>query len=428
MPTPGLRAFPSSANTRPPTGGFVDRTAGGDRTFPCDDTVRAEETTLALTTTYTLPRGAHRRLDAMVEGLIRNPGAMIKASEVEAFTRTSSFAPAFDKLPAAMSADDFIGALKLAMLTESATETYAVTIEERATTYDSPWLGRFIRDLWVPDEDLHHAPYRAMLMSAGIAEGELDREIADVRAKMLDYRSGDTPVHLTAYGMIQEYVTDNWHGLLGRSLRESVPAAAHLANRIKQRETLHTIWYRDMTALQVEANPRLLKHVAEAAAFFEMPGKSLVPHLEPNVPRWLDLLDNDFDRWAKEITRLLHQVCGDTKRSGELIVRVVEARGTKVGPLPPRLVRAVFDRLGPHGYGLLGEALLERAGLGYLFRDRRQTESGRAASLPSRLRGMVRRWVADQIDLGMRPTEHVEPEPAAPPAASAPASTVAARA
>jgi len=202
--------------------------------------------------------------------------------------------------------------------------------------------------------------------------------------------------------MIQEYLTDNWHGLVAQLLRRTVPNAARLANRVKQRETLHTLWYRDMTILQLEANPRLLVHVAEAVGNFEMPGKSLVPELEPEVPRWLPLLGNDFDQWARDMVRLLYQIAGNTKTAGRLIVEVAAQRGTRVGPLPPHIVRAVMDRLGSPGYGLLGEALLERVGLGYLYRDK-ALPSGWRPPLASRLRGMLRRWIASQMDLKVEP-------------------------
>jgi hypothetical protein len=213
--------------------------------------------------------------------------------------------------------------------------------------------------------------------------------------------------------MIQEYVTDNWHGLISTLLRPTVPGAAHLAGRVKQRETLHTIWYRDMTALQLEANPRLLCHIAEAASSFEMPGKSLVPELEHEVPRWLPLLGNDFERWARDITRLLFQIVGDTRRAGQLVVSIAAQRGTRIGPLHPGVIRAALDRLGGPGYGLVGEALLERVGLGYLYRDRRRTSTGRQPSQASRIRGTLRRWIAAQIEIRIGP----EFEPAAPPTA-----------
>ncbi len=323
--------------------------------------------------------------------------------EVEQATRTLTLRPALDTLPSGMTAADLIGALKLAMLTESATDTYAETILERAERYEAPWLARFINDVWAPDEALHFTPYMAMLLSAGVSQDELDCEIERTRHRALDYHSGDTPAHLTTYGMIQEYVTDNWHGLIAKTLRPTAPLAARLANHVKQRETLHTIWYRNMTAIQLEANPALLLHVAEAAGHFEMPGSSLVPELDSEVQRWLPLMGNDFDRTARDLARLFYPALGDTKKAGRLIVEVAAQRGTKLGPLSPQVVRATLNRLGGPGYGLLGEAMMERMGLGYLYRDRLTSPMGRHASLPSRLRGMLRRWLATQLELSVEP-------------------------
>jgi hypothetical protein len=68
--------------------------------------------------------------------------------------------------------------------------------------------------------------------------------------------------------MVQEYLTDNWHGLIASLLKEASPQAAYMATRIKRRETLHTAWYRDMTALQIEANPTYVTYVAEEVARF----------------------------------------------------------------------------------------------------------------------------------------------------------------
>ncbi len=85
------------------------------------------------------------------------------------------------------------------------------------------------------------------------------------------------PVHLSTFGMIQEYLTDNWHGLVAlvaRLVKQASPDADCMPTRIKRRETLHTVWCRDPTALQVEANPADLHSVAEGTASFEMPGRT----------------------------------------------------------------------------------------------------------------------------------------------------------
>jgi hypothetical protein len=308
--------------------------------------------------------------------------------------------PAFASLPASLSDDDFVGVLKLALLTECATDSYAAVIEDRASRYDAGWLGRFTRDVWVPDERTHHAPYRTMLLRSGFTERELDAEIAETQAKTYVHHSGDTPIHITAFGMVQEYLTDHWHGRIAALLRQSSPEAAAMANQIKRRETIHTIWYRDMTALQLEANPALLPNVAEAVAHFHMPGTVLVPDLEAQVPRWLPALGTDFERLTRDLIRHLHALAGDTERSARLLLAIAEERGMRAGPLPASLVRRVFDRLGGPGYGLLGEALLVRVGLGRLYAaEGRGAHPASMRARGSRLRGLLRGWLARQIDV-----------------------------
>lgn len=363
---------------------------------------------MALTAGYPLPATASARLGALVDKIAADPGGLVQPADVDDLSRSLSLQPALDQLPDGMSTQDMIGVLKLAMLTESATETYAETIVTRADRYEAAWLGRFIRDVWGPDEALHHTPFLAMLQSAGVSNEELQAEMRRTRARAFDYHSGDTPLHLTTYGMLQEYVTDNWHGHIARILRPTVPAAARIANHVKRRETIHTMWYRDMTAIQIESNPRLLGHVAEALANFEMPGASLVPEFDQHVERWWSLMGNDFDKMGKDIVRLLHSIVADTAQGGQLLVRLAAERGTRIGPISPGVIRAALDRLGRGGYGLLGEAVLERAGLGYLYRD--QGAAGRPASLPSRIRGIIRRWLAEQIDLDIAPaSSHAAP-------------------
>src|SRR6185295_16803050 len=112
---------------------------------------------------------------------------------------------------------------KLALMTECATESYATVIRERAEMFDADWLARFNDRVWVPDELTHHAPYKYILLNLGFAESELNREIKETQEKQYVHYGGDTPVHITTFGMIQEYLTDNWHGLISNLLRDASP-------------------------------------------------------------------------------------------------------------------------------------------------------------------------------------------------------------
>ncbi len=196
--------------------------------------------------------------------------------------------------------------------------------------------------------------------------------------------------------MLQEYLTDHWHGLLRQALRRHAPGASEMIGRVKARETLHTVWYRDMTAIQLEAHPAYYAHVAETLVHFHMPGSSVAPHLEAQVPRWLGPLGADRQRMVADMSRHLYEVLGDPGRAGRLLLRVAEERRVRLGPLRASHVDAAIRRLGGAGYGLVGEALLENLGLASLYRDGRRGAAGPPGPA-GRIRGLLRSWLAGQI-------------------------------
>jgi hypothetical protein len=350
---------------------------------------------------YAIPAEAEQRLDKLVDRIAAHPGDMIDVREFQELQSTLNVREVLRTLPEGLSEADFAGILRLALLTECATETYGDAFAVRARAFDARWLARFNDEVWVPDELTHHTPYKYILMSLGYSEEELDRDIKHVQSIDFEHRGGDTPVHVATFGVVQEYLTDNWHGLIGNMLREASPAAAYMATRIKRRETLHTVWYRDMVALQLEANPRLLSFVAEALLKFEMPGNTLVPELQHSVSRWMPLMGADFDRITRDLVRFVHSMMVDVRMTGRMLVEIARERGIAIGPVSPAVIQAAVNRLGGPGYGLIGEALLERVGLSYMFRN----ESGRKDNgfalydgIYERVRGMFRSWIASRMD------------------------------
>lgn len=356
---------------------------------------------MTLSTDYRLPAGAHAKLDGFVDTIVARPGDMIDIKQFQELQERLNVRAAIATLPEGLGEEDFAGILRLALLTECATETYGDAFAVRAKKYDAPWLARFNDEVWVPDEFTHHTPYKYILMSMGFAENELDRDIRHTQEIDFIHKGGDTPVHVTTFGIVQEYLTDNWHGLIGDLLRESAPEAAYMAVRIKRRETLHTVWYRDMTALQVEANPRLVRHIGEALLAFTMPGNQLAPELQGRVGSWMPKMGADFERITKDLVRFVYSTLGDTRTTGAMLVRIAEEKGFHLGPISPGVVRAALDRLGGPGYGLIGEALLQRVGLEYLFRaeqGRQDSAFAPYAGVYERVRSVARSWIADQID------------------------------
>src|SRR5687767_12131045 len=227
---------------------------------------------------FSLPIETTAMLERMVDQIQADPGNLIDPQTYD--TEIEDIKGVLKTLPDALAEDDFYGILKLALLTECATDSYAAAISERGRMYGADWLVRFNEQVWVPDEYMHAEPFRMALLSLGASEAELDREIRETQEKRFEHVGGDTPVQVCTFGMVQEYLTDHYHGLIAKLFKPAAPVAAKLTFHIKQRETLHMVWYRDMAAIQVAANPDFVYDVSWELANFRLPGNSLTPELQ----------------------------------------------------------------------------------------------------------------------------------------------------
>jgi hypothetical protein len=337
----------------------------------------------------------------MVDQIVARPGQMIDLKAMERVPQQLDVKAVIDTLPEGITEEDFVKMLRLAMLTEAGTDSYAAVFKEGADKFNATWLARFNEKVWVPDEYTHALPYYMMLRSIGFTEEELDRQIRDLQARIYTHCCGISPVELTTFGTVQEYLTDNWHGLLATLMKPAAPEAAHFANLVKRRETLHTVWYRGMTALQVEENPELIELVAKSLSTFQMPGTQLVPDCGPLALTWMQQLNVDFSYVAKELVRNFSESAGNVKRSGMLIVEMAVARDYPIGPFPARFVRGAMNRLGGAGYGLLGEAILEKVGLPIPAKWVGKPDSGIRfhTGVYERIRTKLRTFIVNKIDV-----------------------------
>ncbi len=341
--------------------------------------------------TYALPATAHARLEKMVDEIDANQGNLIDPKEFEEKLDTSRM---LSLLPKDLSEDDFIGILKLALLTECATDTYSDAISERGRQFNAPWLERFTEEIWKPDEYTHAEPFRLVLLGLGFSEAELQREIEDAQAAAFEHNGGDTPINVTTFGMVQEYLTDHWHGLIAKLLYPASPAAAHMANRVKQRETMHLVWYREMTAVQLAAQPNLLENITFELANFRLPGNAVAPKYQSQAVRWLPHMGADMDRVIKDLARHLFVIVNSTKAMGWLALDLADKKNAE-GAVKPHHISWVLDHTGGWGYGLVGEAVMERLGLASMFKAKRPGDGG----WRSRARDRVRTWLAGQVPI-----------------------------
>ena len=341
---------------------------------------------------HSLPAETIDHLERMVDHIEANPGKLIDPKEYDTDLNMSGV---LKTLPEGVSEDDLFGILKLAMLTECATDSYAAAISERGRQYDAPWLVRFNERVWAPDEYMHAEPFKLALLSLGFSEAELDREIRETQEKPFIHVGGDIPVQVTTFGMVQEYLTDHYHGLIARLLKPGAPRASQMAFAIKKRETLHMIWYRDMTAIQVAANPDFVHNVADELVRFRLPGNSLIPDLQSRAIEWLPKMGADFGQVARDLVRHLHAIVGSEKLLGRMVADMAQHKDFGLGALKGRQVKWALERGNGWAYSLVGEAVLERLGLAFLFkasdrnhvrgRVRARTRSWLAARLPAQL-------------------------------------------
>ena len=349
---------------------------------------------------YSVPPTAGPKLEALVDQIEANQGELIDLTVLQEAADQLDIRKVIATLPEGVSEEDFVGMMKLAMLTESATDSYAAVFVEGAQMYDAPWLARFNQDIWVPDEHTHYTPYKLMLQTLGYSEEELDREIRYARERPYNHPCGKSPVELTTFGTVQEYLTDHWHGLLAQLMREGAPYASRSARMIKRRETLHTVWYRDMTAVLVEENPENITLVAKTLATFQMPGTQLVPEYGAHSLEWMQKLNVDFGHIARELVRNFSDAAGSVRRTGMVLVDMAVARNYPIGPFPAKFVRAAMNRLGGPGYGILGEAILEKVGLPIPSRTGGQDSALRLHSgVYEKIRARMRSFVAKRIDV-----------------------------
>ena len=352
------------------------------------------------TATYSLPATAAPKLEALVDQIVANPGDLIDLKVMEAAADKVDVKAVVQSLPDNISEEDFVGILKLAMLTECATDSYAAIFQEGAEAYNAPWLTRFNQKVWVPDEYTHSTPYRLMLLSLGYTEAELQAEIRETQERTYDHCCGITPVELTTYGTVQELLTDNWHGLIAQLLKPQAPYAVYCSNLIKRRETLHTVWYRDLTAVMVEENPELISFVGKTLSTFQLPGTMLIPQYGGMALTWMQALNVDFAHLAKELIRNFGVTAGNVKRSGMLVMEMAVAREFPIGPFPSRFVRGAMNRLGGPGYGLIGEAMLQKVGLNIPSQKGPQDSGYRFYSgAYEKIRSKMRTFIADKIDV-----------------------------
>jgi len=340
---------------------------------------------------YRMSAAGIEKLDAYSTSIIRNPGLFIDPQIFEQIEEQIDLAVLVPGLANTIPYEDFLNALKLALLTESATDTYSVQFQEVAKQYGAGWLAGFNEKVWDPDEQTHRTPYYRTLVGMGCDAAELDREMRQAQERTFDRKGASDPASICMFGAVQELVTDAYHGTVAFTLKPYAPLAAHGIFLVKKREKLHTEWYRKMTGIQLEHNPELMANAAYITAHFEMPEEQVAPQYAAKGGDYLDMMGMNPGQIMKDLVRIFHQLTGDVHKTGQFLLEVGAEKGLKVKGINVRFLRSLFGQL--HMTGFVGEVVLQSMGLGYLF----QKEEER--SLRGRVRALLRNVVVQRAGM-----------------------------
>ena len=302
-------------------------------------------------------------------------------------------------LGSGMSSDEIIESFRLSLITESLTEEYSKTFRIGAREHNSPWLHRYVSEFWEPDEMGHADPFKNILVDFGLDQKLLDLDINNARNQtdyFLHHSSGSHPVSLTTYGMIQECITDYWYELQ-RGFFPDKSNTSKVLSLVKGREALHTVQFRDLTAIQIEHDPGLIQEVIFAIVNFQMPANHipLITEIESKTQEWIPRMNGDITELITKIIGNIHTALNDKAMLGKIILQYASQSDKKFFDLIPQstLIYCIGKIKG--GYGLVGELVLEQLGL---RGNDYESNTSTLDNVRYRLKRPLKRWVQVRLE------------------------------
>ena len=299
-----------------------------------------------------------------------------------------------------MSANEIIDSFRLSLITESLTEQYAKTFKQGASLHGAQWLNDYVVGFWEPDENGHADHFKNVLVDFGINQTQLDFEIGEAR-ETTDYQtkhnSGLHPIALTTYGLIQECITDYWYELQ-RAFFPSSSNTAKIIGKVKGREALHTVQFRSLTALQLEADPFLLKEVIHAIKSFEMPSNHIpnVSAIEAKTQTWIPKMNGSVLKLLERIITHLHIALQDKEKLGKVLTEYASSKEQRFFSLVPNHIVAIcLDKI-KGGHGIIGEVILEDLGIVSSENEAPKTFS---EEVQFRIKEVIKKWVSSSLQL-----------------------------
>ena len=189
---------------------------------------------------------------------------------------------------------DFLEAVGFVTLVEANPKDPGGQIIKAADRSNAPWLRRFITQTWLPEEGMHHAPFKEYLIRSGAYdEGFLDDEIAKVVDRGFVHGAGYSELQATTYGWLQELITWRFYDsmrdyLLFQATDENPadPVMVKILADIAKQENFHRHVYLTGAKTVLKHQPERKGEVVTAVAEFLMPGHHMAPDWQPKAPIW----------------------------------------------------------------------------------------------------------------------------------------------
>ena len=213
---------------------------------------------------------------------------------------------------------DFLEAVGFVTLVEANPKDPGGQILKAADRSNAPWLRRFITQTWLPEEGMHHVPFKEYLVRSGAYEEDfLDDEISKVIDRGFVHGTGYTDLQAATYGWLQELITWRFYDAMRDYLRDKAtaddpadPVMVQILADIAKQENFHRHVYLTGAKTILKHQPERKGEVVTAVAEFLMPGHHMAPEWQPKAPVWSEKFNFPLKGVIRNIARGMIELTG----------------------------------------------------------------------------------------------------------------------